>query len=227
MRAEPVVLVGPSGAGKTTIATRLVDLHPQDFALSVSATTRSPRSGEVPGRDYHFVSADEFKAMIGAGQLAEWAQVHGEYYGTPVRNLSRARSGGPTPILDIDVQGAGQVMKHAPCSLVIFIVPPGPNRWIRRLVGRGTESSRQIARRLRTALRELGAARSLGEFVVNEDLDSAVEQVLALARGTPVRSVADQQMDHLCEELESRARLEIARLEQLDHPGATRSRRRE
>ena len=215
MRQRPLVLVGPSGAGKTTIAARLVDEHPDRFVLSVSATTREPRTRERPGRDYHFVSRARFRAMIANGELAEWAEVHGEYYGTPASNLERSAGGRPIPVLDIDVQGARQVMEHASAALVIFIVPPDSDRWLRRLVGRGTESPRQIARRLRTALVELRAASSFGEFVVNEDLGRAVEQVVALVRGSlPVRTQAVD-VRRLCQGLEAGARREIARLEGL------------
>ena len=212
MREGPLVLVGPSGAGKTTIATRLVDEYPEQFVLSVSATSREPRAGERPGRDYHFVSCRDFRAMIANGELAEWAQVHGEYYGTPSRNLARSGGEAPTPVLDIDVQGARQVMEQAPSALVIFIVPPGPGRWIKRLVGRGTESPRQILRRLRTALVELGAAPSFEEFVVNEELGQAVEQVVNLACGSSPGRTRMADPHGLCEELEAGARLEIARL---------------
>ena len=212
MSEGPLVLVGPSGAGKTTIAARLVDEHADRFVLSVSATTREPRAGERPGRDYHFVPRARFREMIANGELAEWAKVHGEYYGTPAGNLRRGAGGGPVPVLDIDVQGARQVMRHAPAASVIFIVPPDSGRWIRRLVGRGTESPRQISRRLRTALVELRAASSFEDFVVNEDLAEAVEQVAALACGPSPGRMQAADMRRLCEGLEAGARREIARL---------------
>lgn len=214
MRRRPLVLVGPSGAGKTTIAARLVSEYPARFVLSVSATTREPRCGERPGRDYHFVSRTRFRGMIANGELAEWAEVHGEYYGTPSCNLERGTGEGPIPVLDIDVQGARQVMEHAPAALVIFIVPPDSGRWVKRLVGRGTESPQQILRRLRTALVELRAASSFGQFVVNEDLGQAVEQVAGLACGPPPRRMQAAYMRRLCEGLEAGARREIARLEE-------------
>ena len=148
----PVVLVGPSGAGKTSIAARLVARHPARFAFSVSVTTRAPRGGERDGREYSFRSRPEFEALIAAGELAEWAEVHGEYYGTPAANLMPAGEDSPAPVLDIDIQGARQLMRRADAALVIFILPPGPEEWIARLAGRGTESPAEIARRLRTAL---------------------------------------------------------------------------
>ena len=219
MRAELLVLVGPSGAGKTTISERLVRDHPDRFVLSVSATTRRPRAGERTGREYHFVTRDEFEAMVAAGQLIEWAEVHGEYYGTPVENLSGDGKPGPVPVLDIDVQGAMQVIEHAPSALVIFILPPGPRRWIGRLVERGTESPRQILHRLRTALGELRAASSFREFIVNEDLDPAVEQVLAIAREAAGGRGCEGEPDSLVSELAAGARAEIARLQRVCDAG--------
>jgi len=213
VRTQLLVLVGPSGAGKTTIASRLVRDHPDRFIPSVSATTRSPRAGERAGREYHFVTRDEFEAMVSAGALIEWAEVHGEYYGTPVGSLSGDGERGPIPVLDIDVQGALQVIEHAPSALVIFILPPGPRRWLGRLAERGTESPRQILRRLRTALGELQAASSFRDFIVNEDLDPAVDQVLVMTRETGARRTGQEELDSLCRTLAAGARAEIARLE--------------
>ena len=150
--------------------------------------------------------------MIDAGALAEWAEVHGEYYGTPLENL-RVGSGAETaPVLDIDVQGARQIMKHGTGALVIFILPPGPAEWIDRLVGRGTESRGEIARRLRTALEELQAASSFEQFVVNAVLDQAVRQVHALASGDTIPRMGSSEVKALCRALEAGARLEIGRL---------------
>lgn len=212
-RAGPLVLVGPSGAGKTTIAARLVADHPGRFAFSVSATTRPPRDGERDGRDYHFLSRAAFEDMIAAGELAEWAEVHGEYYGTPTANLAPAGGGAPVTVLDIDVQGARQVMKRAGAALVIFILPPGPDEWIARLAGRGTESPAEIARRLRTALGELAAAPSFETFVVNANLDRAVDEVLALVEGGTRAGGGADDLKPLREALAGGARSGIARLE--------------
>ena len=223
-----LVLVGPSGAGKTTIANELVAAYPDRFAPSVSATTRNPRDGERHGREYLFISPAKFKRMVADGELAEWAEVHGERYGTPVENLREVAPDGRVPVLDIDVQGAGQIMKRGTGALVIFILPPGPAEWLGRLAGRGTESPREIARRLCTALEELGEAPSFGRFVVNSDLDRAVRQVLNHWAGRPGSRFSASEAAGLCGRLEAGARLEIARLktmEESDPEDAKRARK--
>ena len=178
----PVVLVAPSGAGKTTIAHRLVS-EGDEFVFSVSATTRAPRPGEVDGADYDFVSREEFLRLAEGGALAEWATVHGEYYGTPLRNLDSARRRGQRVVLDIDYQGALQIREKVPDSVLVFILPPSGRVLLDRLAGRGTENRAQMERRLRTARDELEAARNFEAFVVNDDMDAAVAEVRAVARG--------------------------------------------
>lgn len=215
MRSEPaaLVLVGPSGAGKTTIARRIVASRPDRFVFSVSATTRRPRAGEEHGREYLFVSRADFRAMVAGGELLEHAEVHGDYYGTPLASLRRA--GRRAPVLDIDVQGAAQVLRHGVGACVIFIVPPDAAAWFDRLGGRGTESPGQVVRRLRTSLGELGGASSFERFVVNDALDQAVADVLAHWRGAPPSRIGAPEAEVLCRGLEAGARAEIARLRAL------------
>jgi len=221
----PLVLVGPAGAGKTTIAKALAEARPGRFVPSVSATTRSPRGAERHGREYLFVSRSRFREMIAGGRLAEWAEVHGEYYGTPVENLREVHADGPVPVLDIDIQGAGQIMRRGTGALVIFILPPGPAEWIGRLAGRGTESPRDLARRLGTALGELRAAPSFDRFVVNADLDRTVKEVLAHAAGRPAGSAPASDIAVLCRRLEAGARSGIARLEGTEDPASADAKR--
>ncbi|MGD2122398.1 MAG: guanylate kinase [Gemmatimonadota bacterium] len=181
LEVRPVVLSAPSGAGKTTIARALVERE-EDFSFSVSATTRPPREHEVHGVDYWFVSEDEFRSMVGNGEFAEWAEVHGDLYGTPLESLLRAGSRGRHVVLDIDVQGALQIREAVPEALLLFILPPSVDILFERLLGRGTEREETLRRRLTTALHELRAAESFDFFIVNEELDEAIREVRDLVR---------------------------------------------
>lgn len=177
---RPVVLAAPSGAGKTTIARRLA--RERDFAFSVSATTRPPRPGEVHGEDYWFVGPEEFRRMIEGGELAEWAEVHGRFYGTLMESLRKEKEKGVRVLLDIDVQGALQIRETVPRALLLFILPPSVDTLLQRLQGRGTEGEEEIRRRFTTALQELKAADAFDYFVINDDLERAVREVRTLAR---------------------------------------------
>jgi len=179
--SRPVVLSAPSGAGKTTIARALVERE-EDFAFSVSATTRSSREGEVHGLDYWFIPEEEFLKLVENGEFAEWAEVHGDFYGTPKKNLISAGQGGCHVVLDIDVQGAMQIREAVPEALLLFILPPSVELLFRRLTDRGTEEEETLRRRLNTAIKELEAAKAFDFFVINEELDQAVDEVRGLAR---------------------------------------------
>jgi len=181
LQAPPVVLSAPSGAGKTTIARALVERE-DDFAFSVSVTTRPPRAGEAHGRDYWFISDGDFREMVARGELAEWAEVHGELYGTPRDGLVRAAEAGRHVVLDIDVQGARQIREAVPEALLLFILPPSVEELFRRLKGRGTEEEGAIRRRLTTALEELRAAEAFDFFITNDDLERSINEVRTLAR---------------------------------------------
>ena len=176
----PIVLAGPSGAGKTTLA-RALAADSERFAFSVSVTTRPPRPGERDGTDYEFVSRKGFERMIRAGELAEWAPVHDHLYGTPRRNL--VGCDGRRVLLDIDVQGAVQVRASVPSAVCVFVLPPSARVLLRRLSARGTERREQIARRLRVARTELAQVPEFDHVVVNDDLDATVERVRRIARG--------------------------------------------
>jgi guanylate kinase len=180
-RTFPVVLSAPSGAGKTTIARRLRERR-GDVVFSVSATTRAPRRHERNGVDYHFVPVDEFRRMIDAGELAEWAEVHGNYYGTPLANLTRAVERSQFLLLDIDVQGARQIRKVAADAVHVFILPPNGDVLAERLLRRGSEGEEVRQRRLSNACGEVQSAAEFDYVVVNDDLDAtvdAVEKILA------------------------------------------------
>lgn len=177
-----MVLVAPSGAGKTTLAHRLVAASDR-FVFSISATTRAPRGGEQDGVDYYFVSDDDFEAMIDAGELAEWAAVHGRLYGTPRAALEAAALRGEHVVLDIDVQGARQIRDSVPDARLIFVLPPSVAVLMKRLTGRGTEGAGEVERRLRSALDELQAASEFEHRVVNDDLDRCLEQIEEIVTG--------------------------------------------
>lgn len=177
----PVILSGPSGAGKTTIRDRLLaEAGRPGFLFSVSMTTRAPRAGERDGVDYRFVSRSRFEALVDDGAMLEYATVHGERYGTPRDNLDRARDAGAHLLLDIDVQGARQVWEAVTEVLSIFIVPPTGERIARQLRGRGSETPEQLRRRLANARSELEAAAGFDRLVVNDRIGEAVAEVSAL-----------------------------------------------
>ena len=181
LEVPPVVLSAPSGAGKTTIGRALVERE-EDFGFSVSATTREPREGEVHGEDYLFLSREDFLGMIERSAFAEWAEVHGELYGTPLSSLSAASRGGRHVVLDIDVQGATQIREAVPRALLLFILPPSVEVLFSRLTGRGSEEEKTVRRRLNTALGELKAAETFDFLIVNDDLETAIQEVRALVR---------------------------------------------
>ena len=172
-----VVISGPSGVGKSTICRRLV--ADRRVVMSVSATTRPPREGEVHGVDYYFLSRDEFEASIAAGGLIEWAEYVGELYGTPREPLEEQVNDGLVVVLDIDVQGARSVMQEYPEAITIFIDPPGDGLDVaeKRLEDRGTDSAEVRARRMERAREELKDRSLYRHQVTNDDLERAVQEI--------------------------------------------------
>lgn len=175
-----VVLAGPTAVGKGTVSAHIRDHHPE-VQLSVSATTRPPRPGEVDGVHYYFVSDAEFDRMIEAGELLEWAVVHNSYrYGTPRPPIDAALAEGKRILLEIDLQGARSVRSVMPDALLIFLLPPSWEELVRRLTGRGTESPEEQQRRLETAKVELAAQDEFDARVVNTDVGEAAREVVEL-----------------------------------------------
>jgi guanylate kinase len=182
--ATPVVLAATSGTGKTTLARRLVSDRDR-YVFSISATTRSPREGEVDGVDYHFLEPVEFERLIESGAFAEWARVHGRYYGTPRAELEAAAARGDHVVLDIDVQGARQLRTSVPWARQIFVLPPSVEVLMERLGGRGTEDGAEVALRLRSALSELQAVADFDYVVINDDLSTCLEEIRDIVEGEP------------------------------------------
>ncbi|MCH1868577.1 guanylate kinase [Nocardioides sp. CFH 31398] len=175
-----VVLAGPTAVGKGTVAAAVRADHPEVW-LSVSATTRPPRPGEVDGVHYRFVSAAEFDAMVAAGDLLEWAVVHGTHrYGTPRAPVEAALAEGRPALLEIDLQGARQVRETMPEALFVFLSPPSWDELVRRLVGRGTESEAERERRLLTARTELAAETEFDVTIVNHEVRAAAAELVTL-----------------------------------------------
>ena len=179
MNPFPVILSSPSGGGKTTIAKQLMKQR-TDVGYSVSCTTRLPRSGEVDGKDYYFLSIGEMLAARERGEFAESAEVHGKMYGTLRREVDRVLGSGRHVLMDIDVQGAQQFVKAFPRSVLVFVLPPSVEVLMTRLMARKSETNEALRIRLRSALNELQAVGSYDYVVVNDSLDHAVAAVSSI-----------------------------------------------
>jgi guanylate kinase len=179
VKSFPIILSAPSGGGKTTIARELLARR-NDLGYSVSCTTRKARPGEEHEKDYYFLSLEEFEARREAGEFAEWANVHGNLYGTLKSEIARVLGTGRHAVMDIDVQGARQLRLAFPHSVTIFILPPSGEVLLERLRGRKTESPEQLVARLNSALEELRAVEEYEYVVINDDLEEAVLAVGAI-----------------------------------------------
>ena len=191
------VISAPSGAGKTSICREILAMLP-DLSPSVSYTTRTMRPGERDGFDYHFVPLEVFQEMVADGAFVEWAQVHGNCYGTARAYLEQARAEGADVLLEIDYQGAAQLRSSGLDAVFIFILPPGMDELRRRLDYRNTDDEVVIARRLANALSEISAAVNFDYLVVNDVLEQAVEKVWAIMTAETIRT--DRVIDNLPEE---------------------------
>ena len=177
-----VVVSGFSGAGKGTLMKRLVSEY-DNYALSVSATTRVPRAGEIDGRDYFFKSRQEFEELIREDKLIEYASFCNNYYGTPCEYVIEQRKNGKNVILEIEVQGALKVKEKYPDALLIFVTPPDVNTLKDRLTGRGTECEKDIKERLKQVEREAASIDKYDYVLINDDLDTAVKELDSLIKG--------------------------------------------
>lgn len=177
-----IIITAPSGSGKTTIVKRLLSEQPALLGFSISATTRSPRAGELDGRDYYFLNEDTFKAQIAADAFIEWEMVYtGKYYGTLKTEIDRLWQQGKAPLVDIDVQGALNIKQQYPDQVItIFIQAPSMQELEKRLTARGTESKQSLRERLDKAADELSYAAQFDIIIVNDNLEKAISETTAV-----------------------------------------------
>lgn len=171
-----IVLTGPSGVGKGTLVRALLQRHPELY-LSVSVTTRAPRPGEISGKHYYFVSRSEFERMVTQGELLEWAEFAGNYYGTPRKPLAEQIARGMRILLEIELEGARQIRETFPLALRIFILPPSLQELEHRLRDRGQDSEAAITQRLRRAQEEVDAASEFDIQIINDNLETALNNI--------------------------------------------------
>jgi len=182
-----ILLSGPSGSGKGTVCSHLINTF-RGIRLSVSATTRQPRPGEVHGRDYYFMSREEFEKLTGEGGFLEWAPIYGYFYGTPAGPVREALSRGEDVILEIDVQGGLQVKEHFPDAVLIFLIPPSRSALESRLIARGTESQAEIEKRMLWVDTELGFISRYDYVLVNDQISDTVTGVRCIVEAERSRS---------------------------------------
>ena len=177
-----IVLSGPSGVGKGTVRKALFEMPEQEFVYSVSMTTRAPRPGEVDGVDYYFVSREEFERQIASGNLLEYAEFVGNYYGTPKDKVEEQLNKGKEVILEIEVNGAFQVREKCKDAVFIFLVPPTRRALYERLKSRGTECEERILARIEKANKEFKLAHQYDYIVVNDEIYNAADRIMAIIR---------------------------------------------
>ena len=179
MRGLRIVISGASGTGKGTVCKKLLADLPE-VAYSISATTRKPRAGEIDGREYYFLSVEEFKTWIAEEKFLEYAEVYGNFYGTPLNKIEERLNRGEDILLEIDVQGALNVKKKCPEGVYIFLLPPSLEELKNRIEGRGTENPESLSRRLKNAVAEIKIGLEYDYVVVNDTIDNAAAQIKAI-----------------------------------------------
>ncbi|MCH5256078.1 MAG: guanylate kinase [Lachnospiraceae bacterium] len=201
-----IVVSGFSGAGKGTLMNRLIDEY-NNYALSISATTRAPRPGEEDGREYFFLKKDEFEKRIEAGGFIEYACYCDNYYGTPRDYVEKQLKAGKNVVLEIEIQGAMKIRQQFPTALLLFVMPPDVAELKRRLTGRGTESPEVVAKRLNRAVEEAKGIEEYDYILINDDLETCVKnmhEIVEAARSTPYRN--EEFIENIREELEAIAK---------------------
>ena len=201
-----IVVSGFSGAGKGTLMNRLIDEY-NNYALSISATTRAPRPGEEDGREYFFLKKDEFEKRIEAGGFIEYACYCDNYYGTPRDYVEKQLKAGKNVVLEIEIQGAMKIRQQFPTALLLFVMPPDVAELKRRLTGRGTESPEVVAKRLNRAVEEAKGIEEYDYILINDDLETCVKnmhEIVEAARSTPYRN--EEFIENIRAELEAIAK---------------------
>ena len=192
MSGHLFIVAAPSGAGKTTLVRLLLEKDPE-INVSISSTTRPPRAGESDGREYHFVDVQDFLEMVSRGEFLEWAEVHGNYYGTSKRWIEKEMEAGRDVLLEIDWQGAQQVRKVFPMAIGIFILPPSLDELKSRLSGRGTDSPETIARRFAAARDEMRHVDEFDYVIINDDLQQALGNLSSIVSASRLQYSTQRQ----------------------------------
>ena len=192
MTGHLYIVAAPSGAGKTTLVRMLLE-RDSEIRLSVSSTTRAPRTGEQDGREYQFIDVQQFLDRVSQGEFLEWAEVHGNYYGTSKRWIEAEMAAGRDVLLEIDWQGAQQVRKAFPKAIGVFILPPSMEALKARLSGRGTDSAETIARRIAAARDEMRHVDEFDYVIINDDLQQALDSLLAVVSASRLQYTIQRQ----------------------------------
>ncbi len=191
-----VVISGPAGSGKSTLVEHLIEKIPGNSRRAVTATTRSPRPGEKDGVDYFFLTRDEFRRMIDDGELLEYTEFNGNFYGVPRHSLERELAKGGVVLLVIEVDGAESVKFFFPNAIFIFIIPPTPKELRRRLESRGTESQKDIEKRLAIARREMERIGEYDYLIINDDIETATQDLAAVIRAVDRTLILGDEMEN-------------------------------